>query len=182
MIAACRAAGIDAIDGPFGDFKNDRAYMKQATYAATLGAVGKWCIHPNQIPLTNYVFAPSPREIRQAQKMVDLYNESVAKGAGANGKGGGWWMRRRCGSMSRCWSGRGLLGGCRVEVRARPLRNVPFFPPLDSLSGHLGVGGLFPLQPLEIRLVRHEVRRERVTAVMPPLRPAHYVPAGVYKV
>ena len=88
MIAACRAAGIDAIDGPFGDFKNDRAYMKQATYAATLGAVGKWCIHPNQIPLANDVFAPSPREIKQAQKMVDLYNESVAKGAGAGGKGG----------------------------------------------------------------------------------------------
>ena len=88
MIAACRAAGIDAIDGPFGDFKNDHAYMKQATYAATLGAVGKWCIHPNQIPLANDVFAPSPREIKQAQKMVDLYNESVAKGAGAGGKGG----------------------------------------------------------------------------------------------
>ena len=88
MIAACRAAGIDAIDGPFGDFRNDKAYLKQATYAANLGAVGNWCIHPNQIPLANDVFAPSPREIKQAQKMVDLYNESVAKGAGAGGKGG----------------------------------------------------------------------------------------------
>ncbi len=102
MIAACRADGIDAIDGPFGDFRNDKAYMKQATWAATLGAVGKWCIHPNQIPLANDVFAPSPREIEQAQKMVDLYNESVAKGAGAGGKGGSWWVRRRCGSTSRC--------------------------------------------------------------------------------
>ncbi len=32
-----------------------------ATYAATLGAGGKWCIYPNQIPLANDVFAPSPR-------------------------------------------------------------------------------------------------------------------------
>ena len=32
---------IVAIDDPFGDFTNDRAYMKQATYTATLGAVGK---------------------------------------------------------------------------------------------------------------------------------------------
>ena len=62
--------------------------MKQATYAATRGAVGKWCIHPNQIPFANDIFAPSPRQINQAQKMVDLYNESVAKGAGAGGKGG----------------------------------------------------------------------------------------------
>lgn len=88
LIAACRAAGIDAIDGPFGDFKDDQAYMAQATYAATLGAVGKWCIHPNQIPLANDVYAPSPREIERAQKMVDLYNESLASGAGAGGKGG----------------------------------------------------------------------------------------------
>ena len=88
LIAACRAAGIDAIDGPFGNFKNDKAYMTEATWAATLGAVGKWCIHPNQIPLANDVFAPSPREIEQAQKMVDLYNESLESGAGAGGKGG----------------------------------------------------------------------------------------------
>ncbi len=88
LIAACRAAGIDAIDGPFGNFKNDKAYMTQATYAATLGAVGKWCIHPNQIPLANDVFAPSPKEIERAQKMVDLYNESLESGAGAGGKGG----------------------------------------------------------------------------------------------
>ncbi len=70
------AAGIDAIDGPFGDFKNDRAYMKQATYAATLGAVGKWCIHPNQIPLANDVFAQSPREIKQAQNRGRVGNLS----------------------------------------------------------------------------------------------------------
>jgi len=67
--------------------RTTNAYMKQAAYAATLGAVGKWCMHPNQIPLANDVFAPSPREIKQAQKMVDLYNESVPKGAGAGGKG-----------------------------------------------------------------------------------------------
>jgi citrate lyase subunit beta/citryl-CoA lyase len=88
MIAACRAAGLDAIDGPFANFKDDRAYLKQATHAASLGAVGKWCIHPNQIPLANDVFAPSPREIEQAQKMVDLYHESLEQGAGAGGKGG----------------------------------------------------------------------------------------------
>ena len=55
---------------------------------ASLGAVGKWCIHPNQTPLANDVLAPSPRETAQAQKTVDLYNESVAKGAGAGRKGG----------------------------------------------------------------------------------------------
>jgi len=88
FIAACRAAGIDAIDGPFGNFKDDSGYSREATWAAALGAVGKWCIHPAQIPLANQVFAPSPKEIAIAQKMVDAYNESLEGGAGAGGKGG----------------------------------------------------------------------------------------------
>ncbi len=88
MFAACRANGIDAIDGPFGNFKNPERYQREATWAAGLGAVGKWCIHPSQIELANDVFAPSPREIEQAQKMVDAYNASVAEGAGAGGAGG----------------------------------------------------------------------------------------------
>ena len=59
MIAACRAAGIDAIDGPFGNFKDDEGYRMSATHSAALGAVGKWCIHPSQIPHANEIFAPT---------------------------------------------------------------------------------------------------------------------------
>lgn len=88
LIAACRAAGIDAIDGPFGNYKDDDGYRRQATYATGLGAVGKWCIHPNQIPLANEVFAPSEREIANAQMMVDAYNASVEGGEGAGGASG----------------------------------------------------------------------------------------------
>jgi len=88
MIAACRAAGIDAIDGPFGNFKDDQGYREQATWATTLGAVGKWCIHPNQIQHANEVFAPSEREIGIAKKMVEAYEASVKAGDGAAGAGG----------------------------------------------------------------------------------------------
>jgi len=31
--------------------------------AATLGAVGKWAIHPSQIDIANDVFAPTVKEI-----------------------------------------------------------------------------------------------------------------------
>ena len=88
LIAACRAAGIDAIDGPFGNFKDDEGYRAQSTYAAALGAVGKWCIHPAQIPHANAVFAPTEKELRVAQKMVDAYEASVKAGSGAGGAGG----------------------------------------------------------------------------------------------
>lgn len=88
MITACRANGIDAIDGPFGNFKDPEGYRREATWAATLGAVGKWAIHPSQIELANDVFAPTPQEIEHARKMSEAYEAAIKGGAGAAGAGG----------------------------------------------------------------------------------------------
>jgi citrate lyase subunit beta/citryl-CoA lyase len=88
MITACRANGLDAIDGPFGNFRDAEGYRREATWAATLGAVGKWAIHPSQIELANEVFAPTPSEIESARKMKDAYDAATRDGAGAAGAGG----------------------------------------------------------------------------------------------
>jgi citrate lyase subunit beta/citryl-CoA lyase len=88
MITACRANGLDAIDGPFGNFRDAEGYRREATWAATLGAVGKWAIHPSQIELANDVFAPTPQEIESAKKMKDAYDAATREGAGAAGAGG----------------------------------------------------------------------------------------------
>ena len=88
MITACRANGIDAIDGPFGNFKDPEGYRREATWAATLGAVGKWAIHPSQIELANDVFAPTAQEIEHARKMSEAYEAATRGGAGAAGAGG----------------------------------------------------------------------------------------------
>lgn len=88
MITACRANGIDAIDGPFGNFKDPEGYRRDATWAATMGAVGKWAIHPSQIELANDVFAPTPSEIESARKMSEAYEAATRDGAGAAGAGG----------------------------------------------------------------------------------------------
>jgi citrate lyase subunit beta / citryl-CoA lyase len=88
MITACRANGLDAIDGPFGNFRDAEGYRREATWAATLGAVGKWAIHPSQIEPANDVFAPTPHEIESARKMKDAYDAATRDGAGAAGAGG----------------------------------------------------------------------------------------------
>ena len=88
MITACRANGIDAIDGPFGNFKDPEGYTRDATWAATMGAVGKWAIHPSQIELANDVFAPTQHEIENARKMSEAYQAATRDGAGAAGAGG----------------------------------------------------------------------------------------------
>jgi citrate lyase subunit beta / citryl-CoA lyase len=83
MITAARVAGIDAIDGPYGAIRDADGYRKAAVWAATLGAVGKWAIHPGQIDIANQVFAPTEAEIAQARAVVAAVREAEAAGAGA---------------------------------------------------------------------------------------------------
>ena len=59
LITACRANGIDAIDGPSGNIRDLEAYRREASRAAALGAVGKTALHPSQIEIANEVFGPS---------------------------------------------------------------------------------------------------------------------------
>ncbi|HJQ47035.1 MAG TPA: CoA ester lyase [Amycolatopsis sp.] len=83
MIVAARVNGIDAIDGPFGEFRDTTAYTEQATWAAELGAVGKWAIHPNQVGAANAVFSPTAEEIEKAQKVVNAMRAGEEAGEGA---------------------------------------------------------------------------------------------------
>ncbi|HEU0003059.1 MAG TPA: CoA ester lyase, partial [Ktedonobacteraceae bacterium] len=80
---AARAAGIDAIDGPYLDFKNPEGYRRECTRSKVLGMVGKWAIHPNQIEIASDVFSPSQQEVDRARKLDALYTEAQAQGSGA---------------------------------------------------------------------------------------------------
>jgi len=83
MIVSARANGIDAVDGPYANFANPDGYRREAAWSATLGAVGKWCIHPSQIAIANEVFAPTEQEIKQATDIVEAIREAEAQGLGA---------------------------------------------------------------------------------------------------
>jgi citrate lyase subunit beta/citryl-CoA lyase len=80
---AARANGLDSVDGPYGNFRNESGYKREAAWAATLGAVGKWCIHPNQVALANEVFSPTAEEIEHARSAVDAVREAEEQGQGA---------------------------------------------------------------------------------------------------
>jgi citrate lyase subunit beta/citryl-CoA lyase len=88
MIVAARAAGIDAIDGPYPNYRDADGYRREATWGSTLGCVGKWCIHPSQIEIANDVFAPTEKEIALAKRMCDAYEAASSGGAGAAGEAG----------------------------------------------------------------------------------------------
>ncbi len=83
IVIAARAAGIDAIDGPFIDYQNAEGFRKACVRVRTLGFSGKWAIHPGQIELANGVFAPSDEDIAWARTVDALYKEAQEKGLGA---------------------------------------------------------------------------------------------------
>lgn len=88
MIVAARANGLDAIDGPYASFGDPDGYRREAGWAATLGCVGKWAIHPSQIALANEVFAPTAREVERAREAVDAVRAAERDGLGAATLGG----------------------------------------------------------------------------------------------
>lgn len=88
MTVAARANGLDAIDGPFADFRDDDGYRQEATWASALGAVGKWAIHPSQVGIANDVFSPTDKEIVRAKKMVEQVRAAEEGGSGAAASGG----------------------------------------------------------------------------------------------
>lgn len=83
-IAAARAAGIDVIDGVTLQFRDLQQCEHDARSAAQMGFDGKWAIHPDQVPVINRVFTPSPEEITRAQEIIDLYQKAdIDSGLGA---------------------------------------------------------------------------------------------------
>jgi citrate lyase subunit beta/citryl-CoA lyase len=83
MTVSCRAYGLRALDGPFGDFSDPDGYKDGARRAAALGIEGKWAIHPSQIALANEVFSPPPVEVERARNIIKALREAEAQGKGA---------------------------------------------------------------------------------------------------
>lgn len=83
LLVACRANGLRAIDGPFGDFGDPDGFIAGARRTAALGYEGKWAIHPSQVDLANEVFTPPDSEVDQARRMLRALEEAAAAGRGA---------------------------------------------------------------------------------------------------
>ena len=88
MTIAARAAGLDAVDGPFVDFKNDEAYRVECQRALMLGMVGKWAIHPSQIDPALEIFSPTQSDVDFAREVIAVYEKAAAEGLGSVGHKG----------------------------------------------------------------------------------------------
>ena len=82
LVMTCRAYGLRAIDGPFGDFKDPNSYIDSAKRAAAIGFEGKWAIHPSQIDLANDVFSPPEVEVNKAKRILEELDKATKVGKG----------------------------------------------------------------------------------------------------
>lgn len=88
LTIAARAAGIDAVDGPYADFSSTEGYIEECKRSDYLGMVGKWAIHPAQIDLAQEAFSPIQEHVDLARELIAVYKEAEARGIGSvNHKG-----------------------------------------------------------------------------------------------
>jgi citrate lyase subunit beta / citryl-CoA lyase len=83
LVVAARAAGIQAIDGPYGNISDVAGLRTRSRLARALGLDGKWTIHPGQIEIVNEVFSPGRDQWERAEAMLTAYDQAHRNGAGA---------------------------------------------------------------------------------------------------
>lgn len=85
ILMAARAAGIQAIDGPYLGAKDVEGTRRAAARAAALGFDGTWVLHPGQIDVANTVFTPTQEEYDRAELLLTAYAHHTSAAGGARG-------------------------------------------------------------------------------------------------
>ena len=88
MVAAARAAGIDALDGVMNDFRDAEAFESECAEGRNMGFDGKTLVHPSQIEAANRIFMPSESEIAAAEEVVAAFAQPENAGKGVVAVGG----------------------------------------------------------------------------------------------
>ena len=77
LLVAARAHGLQAIDGPYLEIRDDEGLRVRAHHARTLGFDGKWAVHPRQLAIINETFTPTPDEIAHAYAILDALDRAA---------------------------------------------------------------------------------------------------------
>jgi citrate lyase subunit beta/citryl-CoA lyase len=81
VLVAARAAGLQAIDGPYLEIRDDDGLRLRAEHARALGFDGKWAVHPGQLGIINAAFTPVHEELVRARAILDALARAEGRGA-----------------------------------------------------------------------------------------------------
>ena len=86
-LLASHAAGVQAIDTLYVDFRNEEGLRASCRAARSEGFTGRLAIHPAQVAVINECFSPSPEEISHAQRVLAAFAANPDAGTvGLDGK------------------------------------------------------------------------------------------------
>jgi citrate lyase subunit beta/citryl-CoA lyase len=88
LVTAAAAAHVQSVDGVWPDLQEMEGMKKFALQSRRLGFSGMSLIHPSQIEHVNAAFTPSADEIEYCQRVVQAFDEAMARGEGAIAFGG----------------------------------------------------------------------------------------------
>jgi citrate lyase subunit beta / citryl-CoA lyase len=74
------AAGVDAIDSVFTNFRDMTALEKECRAARRDGFVAKMAIHPAQVPVINEAFSPTPDAVERAKAVIEAFRANPGAG------------------------------------------------------------------------------------------------------
>ena len=82
MLLAARAAGIQCYDTVFTNLDDQEGFEVEVRQNKAMGFDGKSLINPKQIRFVHEVFAPTEKEVIQAEEIVRAIKENAEKGLG----------------------------------------------------------------------------------------------------
>ncbi len=81
------AAGVDAVDSVFTNFRDMAGLEAECRQARRDGFVAKMAIHPAQVPVINQAFTPSAEAVARAQAVIEAFRAHAGAGVvGVNGE------------------------------------------------------------------------------------------------
>ena len=81
-VTAARAYGLDVLDGVYNNFKDTDGFRRECVHGRALGFDGKTLIHPDQVAISNEVFAPPEADVAWARRIIAAFGQPEHKGKG----------------------------------------------------------------------------------------------------
>ena len=85
VVACAREAGILPMGfvGSIAEFRDIEGFRRIVRRSKKMGLQGASCIHPNQVRVCNEEFGPTETEVDEARRVIEAYDEALARGEGA---------------------------------------------------------------------------------------------------
>ncbi len=110
ILVAARANGLQALDGPYFRIKDLDGLRDYSQRARVLGFDGKWALHPDQVPVINELFSPTPEQFERACALLDAYDRATND----DGRGAVWFDGEMIDEASRKMAAKFVARGERA--------------------------------------------------------------------